>query len=149
MNTQFVHDADGKKHRRIEVTEFERWKKRRGNSYECKLPKCNFPLLPSELNDSINRFAEKLIETQPYLARRKFFKDVTEAQWLGIKDYVCWSAGWICEYCQGIAHTADHIIPFVDLGSSHPNNLVAVCKKCNSSKGATPVDVWKKRRGLS
>ena len=32
--------------------------------------------------------------------------------------------------------TADHILPVAHGGSHHPTNLVAACKRCNSSRGA-------------
>ena len=47
----------------------------------------------------------------------------------------------ICQYCGESANHVDHIIPIVHGGSDDPDNLVAACRKCNSSKsGRTPTE---------
>jgi len=45
-------------------------------------------------------------------------------------------AGWRCQYCGGRANTADHVIPLTMGGSHDLANLVACCRRCNSSRGA-------------
>ena len=45
---------------------------------------------------------------------------------------------WTCHYCQQPAQTVDHIVPVSkapDMALSL-ENLVACCKRCNSSKGS-------------
>lgn len=44
--------------------------------------------------------------------------------------------GWTCQYCGGVADTADHLIPFTVSGDNSVENLVAACRSCNSRKGA-------------
>ena len=44
---------------------------------------------------------------------------------------------WTCRYCQDTATTVDHVIPIAKGGDPiSPDNLVAACRRCNSSKGS-------------
>lgn len=43
----------------------------------------------------------------------------------------------ICHYCKADATEVDHLWPRRYGGGDHVNNLVAACRKCNSSKGAS------------
>ena len=43
----------------------------------------------------------------------------------------------ICHYCQSDATEVDHLWPRRFGGKDHINNLVAACRKCNGSKGAS------------
>jgi hypothetical protein len=57
--------------------------------------------------------------------------------------------GWRCAYCachvDDSAHV-DHVVPWSRGGSDHPENLVASCAACNTSKGArTPIE-WNRAR---
>src|SRR5215207_9416700 len=50
-------------------------------------------------------------------------------------------SGGRCHYCQEALHplrdfTVDHVIPVARGGSDDRSNLVAACRRCNSSKGA-------------
>lgn len=52
--------------------------------------------------------------------------------------------GMACAYCgsaieDGIQLTLDHLTPYSLGGSNQPTNLVTCCMKCNSSRGARPV----------
>ena len=46
---------------------------------------------------------------------------------------------YTCYYCYGEADTVDHIVPVSKSDDKaealNPNNLVACCKRCNSSRG--------------
>ena len=54
--------------------------------------------------------------------------------------------GNVCIYCGGTAQlTTDHILPKVCGGDDIPDNVVGVCKSCNSSKGCKGLYEW---RGL-
>lgn len=52
------------------------------------------------------------------------------------------AAAWQCAYCGDRATTADHVIPHSQGGASTPDNLVAACRRCNTSKGARTLTAW-------
>jgi 5-methylcytosine-specific restriction endonuclease McrA len=59
-------------------------------------------------------------------------------QWRALRIRILQRDGYTCGYCGQTADTVDHILP-VD---KHPDqamsqdNLIAACKRCNSSKGS-------------
>lgn len=59
-------------------------------------------------------------------------------------------ANGICYYCRKKFKrlTFDHIEPVFLNGPHELSNLICVCKSCNSSKGATPPEVYARRIGL-
>lgn len=64
---------------------------------------------------------------------------VSSADWQGVLDA---SLG-ICSYCDARRPlTMDHIDPLVLGGAHDPENIVAACKPCNSSKSDTPLLFW-------
>ena len=50
--------------------------------------------------------------------------------------------GHECAYCGDPADTLDHVIPRFHGGLTIRKNLIACCRVCNGSKGATPVFSW-------
>ena len=51
-----------------------------------------------------------------------------------------------CGYCgqqldDGFTHV-DHVVPLSKGGRTVPRNLIAVCSRCNCSKGARDLDEW-------
>jgi 5-methylcytosine-specific restriction endonuclease McrA len=59
-------------------------------------------------------------------------------------------SNYTCHYCQGIANTADHIIPVSFGGTNEISNLLAACHKCNSARQNKPMvrlKYWNKRYG--
>ena len=57
-------------------------------------------------------------------------------------------SGWVCHYCGQDADTVDHIIPIVKGGDPmSTDNMVAACKRCNSSKGSRSEGVFLARGG--
>lgn len=44
--------------------------------------------------------------------------------------------------------TLDHIVPLASGGAHCEDNLVVACRKCNSSKGTTPLIVWMLRQSV-
>jgi 5-methylcytosine-specific restriction endonuclease McrA len=57
--------------------------------------------------------------------------------WMRISRRVLERDGYICAYCGEVADTADHVIPRSRGGGDGLDNLVAACRACNASKGAT------------
>jgi hypothetical protein len=54
--------------------------------------------------------------------------------------------GYTCFYCGQDATTVDHVIPIVKGGDPiSQDNLVAACRRCNSSKGSRSEGVFLKR----
>ena len=55
--------------------------------------------------------------------------------------------GYVCFYCGQDATTVDHVIPIVKGGDpiSH-DNMVAACRRCNSSKGSRSEGVFLSRQ---
>jgi len=47
-----------------------------------------------------------------------------------------------CAYCAEPADTLDHVVPRLHGGLTIRGNLLAACRSCNGSKGATPVFTW-------
>ena len=56
--------------------------------------------------------------------------------------------GYVCYYCGQDATTVDHVIPIVKGGDpiSH-DNMVAACRRCNSSKGSRSEGVFLSKTG--
>lgn len=55
---------------------------------------------------------------------------------------------WTCHYCNGVANTADHIIPVSKNGTNEVSNLLPACTRCNSSrqdKVLVRLRYWNKR----
>jgi hypothetical protein len=146
MKTQFELDADGLSRRRILRDEYQQWERRRRATYQDRYPPCRHPLLDHELPHSVSARCLEIIAENKWMRLRKFFKDVSEAQWVAIREHVLERDTYTCGYCRGRAVTADHVIAFANLGSSHPNNLVATCLRCNSSKSSFRLEEWSARR---
>jgi len=49
---------------------------------------------------------------------------------------------YICKSCGKEASAVDHIIPVTKGGMDEENNLRAICKSCNSKKGASEEGVY-------
>lgn len=147
MQTGFVlSGADGRKLRRILEADFLAWSRKSHTTYATRFPRCRFPLIDLELPESVSMRVREIVNARKWLACRKFFKDVSEAQWIAIREFVLARDACLCRYCRGEAVTADHVIAFANFGASHPDNLVAVCKVCNSSKGALDLLQWRQPR---
>ena len=58
---------------------------------------------------------------------------------------VCWYCGRSVSVCGSL--TADHIFPRMKGGENVSDNLIMVCRSCNSSKGAKDLLVWYHERG--
>ena len=70
-----------------------------------------------------------------------------ERAWLSTRDFVLKRDGYVCKYCgQENSFHCDHVVPRSRGGTSIPENLVASCKSCNSSKKDRPLSEWKGRR---
>lgn len=71
-----------------------------------------------------------------------YFKERAEYRaWLELREQILERDGFTCRYCGAPADSVDHIIPRSRKGADDPDNLVAACRTCNSSKGArTPEE---------
>jgi 5-methylcytosine-specific restriction endonuclease McrA len=72
-------------------------------------------------------------------------RGVTQRQWRQLHA----DALGICAYCNERKRlTLDHIDPLALGGAHDPDNLVAACRNCNSSKRQSPLLLWLARRAL-
>ena len=63
-------------------------------------------------------------------------REIGSGKWKKLRITILDRDGWQCAICGGPADTVDHIIPRVKGGDMwSPDNLRAMCKSCNSSKG--------------
>jgi hypothetical protein len=63
-------------------------------------------------------------------------RELSSNKWKKLRIQVLDRDGWVCATCGGVANTADHIYPRVKGGDTWAlDNLQALCKSCNSSKG--------------
>lgn len=78
------------------------------------------------------------------------FKPEMAWEWDLVRAFLLIRQGWKCEYCDRPLHlktiTIDHMVPQSKGGTDHLVNLVAACRSCNSSKGATGRDTFTERR---
>ncbi len=52
-----------------------------------------------------------------------------------------------CAYCLSLGHLGvDHVLPLRHGGLDEAGNIVPACYRCNSSKGARPVEEWYRRQ---
>ena len=71
----------------------------------------------------------------------------SERDCLALKAHILQRDGFMCVYCgyAGEAMCADHVVPLSRGGSNHPDNLVACCLPCNSSKSDRLLSEWRGR----
>lgn len=79
------------------------------------------------------------------LKNMKLEGDLTVEQWQDIMAQHNYS----CAYCnvrfsELIPATIDHVIPMIKGGRHSADNVVPACRSCNSSKGAKPLEEFKK-----
>jgi len=79
---------------------------------------------------SANEPLALLIELTPKLAKKRFRDDI----------YKAWEHK--CGYCGDEATSLDHIVPRFKSGSSNRNNLIPACRRCNTNKASSPMEIW-------
>lgn len=87
-------------------------------------------------DDEIGRFRKKCAAIEALRSRLEYRQH---------REYVLQRDGMACVYC-GTTEAAlqlDHVIPKSRGGSDDPSNLVAACKRCNTSKGAKTPEEWR------
>jgi 5-methylcytosine-specific restriction endonuclease McrA len=52
------------------------------------------------------------------------------------------ASGYRCAYCDAYAFSGDHVVPLVQGGRSEPDNTLAACRGCNTSKGGRTLSQW-------
>ena len=90
-----------------------------------------------------------------YMLRAKAFKAYKEGKWhihdLFINNLAKIQSGNFCWYCGKELPkdqlTKDHVFPRVNGGKDTIDNIIFVCKSCNSSKGKTDLVEWFVKRG--
>lgn len=67
-----------------------------------------------------------------------------EKDWWPLRNAVIERDEFVCQYCgdADVPMCADHVVPLSRGGSNEPDNLVACCLPCNSSKSDRMVDEW-------
>ena len=70
-----------------------------------------------------------------------------ENEWWPLRSFVLRRDGLVCIYCEetDTQFTADHVVPLSRGGSNNPDNLVACCIPCNSSKSDRLLSEWRGR----
>lgn len=127
--------------KRMSAKHFNDWSRRTDRRhYHTRHVRCDWPLQDNELPQRVVAQAKAIIKRSFWLQRRKYHMDVNAAQWMAIKDFVMARDRSTCHYCGAAATTVDHIIPVSKHGSWHPDNCVAACVTCNSSKGSKQVE---------
>lgn len=77
--------------------------------------------------------------------KRAALKDLQERdEYRKFRDLVLGRDGHTCVYCgvTGVPLQLDHVIPRSRGGADTPDNLVACCRPCNTSKGAKTPEEW-------
>lgn len=64
------------------------------------------------------------------------------ALWKGLRAVALAQSGYRCAYCDGYAFSGDHVVPLVQGGRSEPDNTLAACRRCNTSKGGRTLAQW-------
>ena len=91
----------------------------------------------------INQRAEEEIRRER--KKRAALKDLQERdEYRKFRDLVLGRDGHTCVYCgvTGVPLQLDHVIPRSRGGADTPDNLVACCRPCNTSKGAKTPEEW-------
>lgn len=68
-----------------------------------------------------------------------------DRDWWPLRNAILERDGYQCAYCGDDAGCADHVMPLSRGGSNDPDNLVACCMPCNSSKSDLLLSEWKGR----
>ncbi|WP_426261511.1 HNH endonuclease [Sphingomonas sp. DC1100-1] len=76
-------------------------------------------------------------------AERRAALGLSDWEWRKLRARILARDGHRCAYCHstGDLH-CDHIIPLARGGTNDPDNLEAVCRICNTSKGAKTPEEW-------
>ena len=62
-------------------------------------------------------------------------KNGNDRTWRKIRERTLIRDGYLCQYCGADANTVDHVLPVSKGGTDEPDNLLAACNRCNSSRG--------------
>lgn len=106
----------------------------------------NFQMFVFALNEG-----KSVYDRQCFMLRAKAYKSYREGRWKPHDLYMvnkwkmssadsCWYCG--CEFSDINVMTLDHVFPRAAGGDSAMDNLVPVCKSCNSSKGKKDLLQW-------
>jgi 5-methylcytosine-specific restriction endonuclease McrA len=62
-------------------------------------------------------------------------KNGNDRTWRKIRERILIRDAYLCQYCGNDANTVDHVLPVSRGGTDEPDNLLAACTRCNSSRG--------------
>lgn len=99
---------------------------------------CGVPIQPNKYSRCANCLPAHIASRAPRV-RANANERGYDAQWRKLREYILQRDGMVCHYCQmkldSTNASVDHVIPLSkDKSLSHtPSNLVACCRKCNSS----------------
>lgn len=102
---------------------------------------------PYRVGDETRLMIQRLVE-QGLLGKhwleRPSLAEYAHEDYEQLKPRILARDNYTCQYCgaAGVPLACDHIIPKSRGGLTHPENLVAVCKSCNSSKGVKTLEQW-------
>lgn len=88
------------------------------------------------------RADEEIIKAQKKQVALKGLRERDEYR--KFREFVLRRDGYTCVYCgkSDVALQLDHVNPRSRGGADTPDNLVACCKPCNTSKGAKTPEEW-------
>lgn len=101
-------------------------------------------ILVEELSDSYISFGNGRYQI-PSVIRLGYYVKLPKRKRSGAKKRkVLARDNYTCVYCQvrldNTNFSVDHVIPKAHGGDSHPSNLVASCRQCNSKKGTNYLE---------
>lgn len=70
--------------------------------------------------------------------------NLSASEWRDLSESIRARDSYTCFYCgsRELPIHVDHIVPLIQGGTNNPENLVAACAACNTSKGGRTPSQW-------